>query len=409
VLLLFVRLYYGSFPSYFRAAFYNTKTDRMLSLRTYLRKNQANSLGECVIYFIVEDEWISSTVKVHPDYWDASNGIINKKHPKYYTINPTFQLYKSRAEQCISNYQISCSLFSRKFFEEFVFNGPDQTTNPSFLKIIDEYIKEIDLCLGRIKHYKTLRNDIECMVGNPKLNDINYSFALKLQKFLRNKEKAPNCLNTITSKIRQLKAVVHYAQKKGLIEKDPLAMLKLKETPGTKKYLTADELQILETLHKQKTLKGSEQQTLHYFLFSCYTGLRYSDLCALKFSNIIDSCVVATQEKTDKPVMVPLIPRAKDLLKLSNGHYCFKTFTNQATNRFLKLIMVAAGIDKKITYHCSRHTFGTLSIYWGIPDYVVAELMGIDFKTVKIYAKIVDQVKVREMEKWERKVEKTAG
>ena len=66
--------------------------------------------------------------------------------------------------------------------------------------------------------------------------------------------------------------------------------------------------------------------------------------------------------------------------------------------------MVAAKIDKKITYHCSRHTFGTLSIYWSIPDYVVAELMGIDIKTVKIYAKIVDQVKVREMLKWERKV-----
>lgn len=199
----------------------------MLTLRTYLRTNRANRQGECVIYFIVEDEWISSTVKVHPDYWDTTNSIILRKHPKYYLINPTFQQYKARAEQCISNYQTSSVQFSRNYFEEFVFNGPDQTTTPSFLKIIDEYIKEIDLCPGRIKHYKTLRNDIECMAGNPKLNDINYSFALKLQKFLRNKEKMPNCLNTITSKIRQLKAVVHYAQKKGLIEKDPLAMLKL--------------------------------------------------------------------------------------------------------------------------------------------------------------------------------------
>jgi len=65
--------------------------------------------------------------------------------------------------------------------------------------------------------------------------------------------------------------------------------------------------------------------------------------------------------------------------------------------------MKEAFIDKKITYHCSGLTFGTLSIYWGIPDQVVAELMGIDLKTVKIYAKIMDQVKVREMGKWERK------
>jgi integrase len=59
--------------------------------------------------------------------------------------------------------------------------------------------------------------------------------------------------------------------------------------------------------------------------------------------------------------MVPLIPQAKELLKLSHSDHCFKTFTNQATNRFLKLIMDASGIDKKITYHFSRHTFGTRS------------------------------------------------
>jgi|GEM_PF-4090795 len=63
----------------------------MLTLRTYLRTNRANRLGECVIYFIVCDEWISSTLKCHPDYWDADNSIIIKKHPKYYTVNPTFQ------------------------------------------------------------------------------------------------------------------------------------------------------------------------------------------------------------------------------------------------------------------------------------------------------------------------------
>ncbi|MEO6730317.1 MAG: site-specific integrase [Ferruginibacter sp.] len=142
---------------------------------------------------------------------------------------------------------------------------------------------------------------------------------------------------------------------------------------------------------------------MQYFLFSCYTGLRYSDIISLKLDDIKTGFVKTTQEKTDKPVIVPIIKQAASLITPRLDALCFKTYTNQATNRFLKLIMQASGIDKKITYHCSRHTFGTLSIFWGIPLDVVAELMGVSMKTVKIYAQIDDQVKVREMLKWENK------
>lgn len=376
----------------------------MLSLRTYLRTGRANSQGESVIYFIVGDEWISSTLKVRSDYWDVANGIILKKHPKYYLVNPTFQQIKSRAEQCISNYNTSGKTFSRNHFERYIFDGPVEADNPCFLKLIDQYCDNMDLCWGRIKHYKTLRNDIENVKAKPRISDINYSFTLKLQNYLRTKKGCNNSINTIASKMRQLKAVVHYAQKLKIIKEDPLIDIRVKEVAGKKKFLTATELELLEVLYKKNVLTGSLQQTLKYFLFSCYTGLRYGDIVKLKTSDIITGSVITTQEKTDKPVSVPMIPQALELISPGLDGLCFKTFTNQATNRFLKIIMEKAGIEKKITYHCSRHTFGTLSIFWGIPVDIVAELMGVNLKTVKIYAKIVDEVKVREMMKWERKV-----
>lgn len=375
----------------------------MITLRTYLRTNRSNSKGESVIYFIVNDEWITTKIKIQPDFWDAENSVITKKHPKYYTINPTFQLYKSRAEQCISNYQTTGNIFDKSFFEKFVFNDPDQATNPNFEDVIKAHVEQSNLGYGRVKHYEILAADIKSILPNARLNDINYVFALRFQASLRDK-KQPNGINTIASKMRQLKAVVHTAQKMGLLSKDPLAHIKIKERPGTKKYLTAEELDILENLYQTQTLSGSFQQTLKYFLFSCYTALRYCDIVTLKYSDIKDDLVMTTQQKTQKPVTIPLIPKAKALLENTKTGLCFDTFTNQGTNRILKEIMPLAGINKKITYHCSRHTFGTLSIVWGIPDYLVAELMGVDLKTSKIYAKIVDQVKVREMMKWEKKV-----
>ena len=353
-----------------------------------------------MIYFIFNDEWITTGIKIHADFWDAKQSCIKKSHPKYYQVNTLFSLYKSRAELCVINTKATNVIVNKNYFETFVFNEPQAATNPSFCKLIDDYCNNIQLGWQRILHYQVLKKNIQELNSSPRLQDITYNFALKLQQHLR---LIKNNDNTISRKMRQLKAVVHYAQKEGYINADPLINIKIKSITGTKHYLTAAELQTLETLYTQGSLPGIHQSVLKYFLFSCYTGLRYSDIIALKYYDIKNNCVCTTQEKTDKPVMIPLINKARELLNIGTTGLCFKTHCNQVSNRKLKDIMQVAGIDKEITFHCSRHTFGTLSIYWGIPKAVVADLMGIDNKTVDVYAKIIDDVKQREMLKWEQK------
>ncbi len=373
----------------------------MITLRIYLRAARKDAAGQSIIYFIVGEEWISSTCKVHHQHWDADNSCITKKHPKFYIINPIFQLYVSRAQQHISNLQTAGKSFDRAYFEQYVFTGPEVAENPCVLKLIDEYCNANNLGWCRIQRYRRLKFEIAFLVNAPKIKDINYAFAIRYQQLLRANK---NNENSVIAKTKALKAIVHFAEKKGIIEKDPLAILKLKEIKGKKEHLSADELEILENLYHQLSLVPGLQTVLRYFLFSCYTGLRYSDIIKLNYIEIKNNCVVTTQEKTDKRVVVPLISKAKALLGTQATGNCFKTYSNQVTNRNLKSIMEIAGINKKISFHCSRHTFGTLSIFLGIPMEVVADLMGVDFKTVKIYAQIVDEVKSREMLKWEKKV-----
>ena len=57
----------------------------------------------------------------------------------------------------------------------------------------------------------------------------------------------------------------------------------------------------------------------------------------------------------------------------------------------LKRWIISAGITRKITFHCFRHTFATLQLTNGTDIYTVSKMLGhTNVKTTQIYAKVVD-------------------
>lgn len=65
-----------------------------------------------------------------------------------------------------------------------------------------------------------------------------------------------------------------------------------------------------------------------------------------------------------------------------------------SANAFLKRWAKHVGINKNITFHCSRHSFATLAINSGVDLYVVSKLLGhTNIQTTQVYAKIVDESK----------------
>lgn len=68
-------------------------------------------------------------------------------------------------------------------------------------------------------------------------------------------------------------------------------------------------------------------------------------------------------------------------------------------NKLIYKWIGAAGITKDITFHCFRHTCATLQLNGGIDLYTVSKMLGHrDLKTTQIYAKIVDQTKLKTIE-----------
>jgi len=165
---------------------------------------------------------------------------------------------------------------------------------------------------------------------------------------------------------------------------------------GTREYLTDDEVKkLIETpfTHGRFNIKEA-------FLFSCFTGLRFSDLKQLKMSDFrIDKkngrYLRIKMVKTREPlkIFVPdvafnLLPDVEDddapVFDLAKNDY-----SNQALQRWLK----DAGIkDKKITFHCARHSAATILYSAGVPIQTIQKQLGhIKATTTEVYAKMMDE------------------
>ena len=134
------------------------------------------------------------------------------------------------------------------------------------------------------------------------------------------------------------------------------------------------------------------------FLFSCYSGLRFSDLMNLKPEHIQhtgEGLEIALHKmvKIPQPVFIPLHMvfkgKGESILKkyLSDKtEYIFPRITGQKANEYLKTVARDASISKRVTWHTARHTFGSqLAARYNDP-YLIMQLMGHkEIKTSMIY------------------------
>lgn len=251
---------------------------------------------------------------------------------------------------------------------------------------------------------KLLISEVNKLKGfRPNLNfsEINYDFFLQYQNYLiRVLENKPN---TVEKSIKKIKMIINAAFRTGIIPFNPVPVFKVKTTTPFRAFLTRDELEVLKNIYNQKNIRKQLQETLRAFLFSCYTGLRFGDVKNLDYKDIALDYISLIQSKTGSQLTLPLSEKAKLLIdRKPTGGQVFRLRSNIKTNAYLKELMEKAGIKKKITFHCARHTFATVSLNIGIPLDVVSKFLGhSDLKTTQIYAKLFDKTKFEQMGKWD--------
>lgn len=184
-----------------------------------------------------------------------------------------------------------------------------------------------------------------------------------------------------------------------LITTNPLDKIENSDKPkgekGKREFLTIDEIKkLMHTKCKDDMVKRA-------FLFCCLTGLRYSDVKKLAWqdlytdsdgSHTIRIRITKTKQYEDFPISDAALKLLSD--RIEDDQPIFDLPKNDNANTTLKKWVKAAGINRKITFHCSRHTAATLNLSLGVPIETVSKLLGhTKITTTQIYAKIIDEKK----------------
>jgi integrase len=375
----------------------------MIKHKFYLRNTRLNKAGESALYFLLNTKpqsWVATGVFIKEDQWDQKAQKL-LPCPQYHKISAELSRLKAAADAYLERLQYDKKKFSAQQFSRAVITGEvEESFNPLLVNLILEYADHIKMSYGRYRHYKVFISEVKMLAPALRVQQVDYSFAKKYERWLQHRG---NQINTVGGKMKKLKAVIHYAMNKGFLEKDPLTAVKVSIKKSGRVALTTGELLHLQQQLTNKSLTDGHRQTLRNFLFSCYTGLRYGDLKTLRHSDIKNNIIKIDMHKTGTPVSVPVSSHARALLQHMPGGRCFHVFTNEASNRHLKDIADIAGIEKVLTFHVSRHTFATISLQLGIGIKVVSEILG--HSSVKIteqYLHLLDEMKLAEMQKWEK-------
>jgi integrase len=234
---------------------------------------------------------------------------------------------------------------------------------------------------------------------NLMMSDMNFVWFEDFQKYLRSKVGQ----NTEHRYLYKLKQVLNYAVKIDVIDKHNFNGIKIPGVADTDKTtLTIEEVKLLAN-----TPVDFKPHVKQGFLFACCTGLRVSDVRKLEWKELRGNKIKFRPKKTSAKILeLPLSVGALKILEgIEKSNTTDKVFYDLPSDSKIRTDLIKwgelAGIDKRMHFHASRHTFATIGLTFGIDIYTMQTLLGHSKITqTTVYAKIVDKKKDAEIAKF---------
>ena len=239
---------------------------------------------------------------------------------------------------------------------------------------------------------------------------LDYSFVEAFDFYLRVQLKFKP--NTIVGIIGHLKIIIKRAINEGIITCDPFAGFSLEGEPLQPKSLTKQELHKIMTTPLDTP---NRYLVRDMFLFSVITGISFSDIRNLTYSNLVQAedgvwWIHSKRRKTGTEFHVPLLELPLQIIEkyrgLNKDGKMFVMLSCSKTNGNLKKIARMCGIKRNITYHQARHSYASLiTLSQGVPMETVSRMLGHrDLRATRIYAQVSNEKINTDMRKLEKRI-----
>lgn len=378
--------------------------------------------------------------------WDESKqrvrfGCTNKLKQSASEINSDLLCYYTEIQNTFKEFEVQRIMPTAVQLKE-AFNRLHDTTSSEdaetaslplkLLDVFDEFTKECGMQNGwssaTYEKFAAVKTHLVRFDSEQRFETLDES---RLTQYVNYLESSAGLRNTsILKQIAYLKWFLRWCRKKAYCSNNEFEDFnpKLKSTPKKVIFLTWDELTRLREYAIPAT-KQYLERVRDVFLFQCFTSLRYSDVCNLRRSDIKENHIEVTTVKTADSLVIELNDHSRAILEkykdvAFEGDKVLPVVSNQKMNDYLKELSKLAGLDEPIreTYykgseridlvtpkyelmstHAGRRTFICNALALGIPAQVVMKWTGhSDYKAMKPYIDIADDIKANAMDKFNR-------
>lgn len=360
--------------------------------RTYKKQNGTQAIRLRIFTSANDIQYIDTGISVLKNQWDDKKQQV-KKHPIEEQLNASMNALLNDVKIL---YYKNEGVSAKRLLQ--IYKNSKKYDGSSLLNFYQSIVDENKM-KGAIRTAKTQQHYIDKLskfASFLSFADISPLWAKDYEKWLISCGNKPN---TIASNFKCLNAILNKAVKMGLIEKNPLKGYQIKTVNSKKNILSIEDINLLENYEIAPHFKGMELAR-DVFLFSFYmAGMRFSDVCKLKWEDVTDTEVVYTMGKSEKRAgatrYIPITPKVKQILERYKAN---KTFVfpildkcdlnniekveytiyiaNNKLNRSIKILAKHAGITKHVSMHIAKHSFASYAVKNNVNLFHISKLLG---------------------------------
>lgn len=378
-----------------------------------VRKDGTTSI-EVVLTVNGERCAFSTGKKVKSCNWDKNKQQVKGKDEEAQSLNNYLKaikakLYQKEAELLDRGFIITADLLRDAYFDKV-----ESIKERSLFEVFEEHNQEQEKMIGngvsKATHWvsvytiRLLREFVQQKYKREDLylRELNLNFIQSFHSFLRiDKGMAQN---SSTKHLKLLKKIINLSVANSYMAFNPFSTYKVEREPVDIDFLDEEELR--KIINFDTPLPRLERAK-DMFLFGCFTGLSYIDIKTLtpehfEKDNTGRIWIKKRRVKTGVLSRIPLLPIAKLILdKYKGGEKLLPIQDPADINKYLKDIAILCGINKRICFHTSRHTFAsTVTLANNISLEVVSKMLGhTNTRMTAHYAKLIDKCIGEQMDK----------